>query len=101
MMAAANAAHFAAVPVFLMLTVLSLPETEGFPQFIDKIPNAGIVPNPYVNMSGSAPPGAPDSQFWAAIGHVAASGGGQRNKFGIDFGLLGKVRKKLRLYYFR
>jgi len=84
-MSGARSVHFIATQLLLLLAVPSLPRVEGHAKYVDLLPNAGVVPNPFFNLSGSAASGSPEPQFWQAIGHLAPGGGGPRNQFGIDF----------------
>jgi hypothetical protein len=77
-------------PVILLLMTLQLAAVNGYPRYNDLIPNGNTVPNPCVNVSGSASETA-GNQLWIGVGHLASRGGGGRNQFGVDFANSGRV----------
>lgn len=54
--------------------------SEEYGSFRDKIPNGHKVPHP-----------CNPSTIWNGVGHKAQGGGGERNPFGLDFYIQGKV----------
>ncbi|XP_076454722.1 uncharacterized protein LOC143289580 [Babylonia areolata] len=62
------------LPLLVLVLLLVLSPTLGYPQYQTAIPNGNRVPHPCVQ-----------GQAWLGVGHVVPAGGGDRNPFGRDF----------------
>ena len=68
-----------------LIVILFLQGCSGYRSYRDSIPNGRAVPHPCVQ-----------GAIWEGVGHQNQAGAAERNPFGRDFGLNGKVRLLLK-----